>query len=429
MSNLDDDFSHLAANQHQLKRWLVVMAAGVLLMLIWSISAKLDVVSIAQGEVIPADKVQTIAHLEGGVIRRVMVKEGQTVEAGEALVELESTAFGASVAELALRLDSFKADLWRINAELVGAETLVEPPEVSNELIEQAKQLFSARKQKLQNDVEVQKEEIVRREQSLNRIKARLENQQQRLKLLEEQITISDELVQQEIASRYEHINLLKEASALRSQIAEDKEAAVGADAEIKQAKSAADNILVDYQRELTETRDEAVRNLNELSERYKKYQDDLSRTVLVAPVSGVVKRIYLFTKGGVVGPGETVLDLVPDQSKVVVEARLQPQDIGYVGLGATALIRLNSVDAIRFEALKGEVVNISPDTLVDNDGNAYYVVKIETERDYFKKDAQRYPLVPGVMVTAGIVLGDRSILRYVLSPFLRSTYFALSER
>lgn len=429
--NDEPDFSVLAADAASSKQWIIVLLSSLVVLILWAAIARLDVVSIASGEVIPADKVQSIAHLEGGVIHSVFVKQGDRVEAGQALVELESTASGASVAELSLKLDSLKADVWRMDAELNNAEALdmATAPQVSAQLIQQSRALFTSRRDNLRNDIEVQAAEITRREQSLNRISARLENQKQRLVLLEEQVAISDNLVQQEIASRYEHINLLKEASRLRSQIEEDDEALLGAKAEITQARAAAANIPVEYRREINELRDESVRSLNELSERYKKLADDLSRTVLSAPVSGVVNQVYLFTRGGVVSPGQTVLDIVPNKSRIVVEARLPPQDIGYVAVGAKALIRLNSADSIKFEALEGEVITISPDTVVDENGNAYYVTQIATEQNYFSSAEGDYPLVPGVMVTSGIVLGKRTVLEYIFSPFLSSSTFALSER
>ena len=416
----NEQFDELVPDQQTQFRLIVVMAIGVLVMLLWAAWFSLDVVSIAQGEVIPGDKVQNVQHLEGGVIRKVLVKEGQSVVVGQPLVELESTSFGASV-----------ADLLRFDAELAQRDQLILPENhaISQELVEQAQVLLSASRQQLKNDVDVQKEEIVTRRQAISKIEARIRNQKQGLQLLEEQVAISQQLVDQEIASRYEHINLLKEASKLRSKIAEDEEAVVGARAEMNQAISAADNIIVEYLQEINEKKEEAQRTYNELNERLKKFKDELSRTVLTAPASGIVKRIYLFTRGGVVSPGATVLDIVPDESKVVVEARLQPQDIGYIKVGDLAYIRLNSVDAVKFGAIEGEVTNISPDTIVGDDGIPYYLVRVETEEDHFERNQLRYPLVPGVVVTAGIVIGDRSVLRYVISPFLQTTYFALSER
>ncbi len=430
-TDIHDDFEDLAPSQTVLYRLISSLSIGMLLLLLWAAFFTLDVVSIAQGEVIPGDKVQNVQHLEGGVIRNVLVKEGQLVQQGQALVELESTSSGASVAELGLKLASLKADLYRLQAEADKSDVLVLPDDhgLSDELFQQASALLQNNRQQLQNEVDVQQEEIIRRKQALSKIHARIRNQKQRLQLLEEQVAISQELVDQEIASRYEHINLLKEASSLRSQIAEDEEAVVGAQAEINQAISAADNIVVEYNQSINLEKEEAQRSFNELNERFKKFEDDLSRTVLIAPASGIVKRIYLFTRGGVVSPGATVLDIVPDESKVLVEAKLQPQDIGYIKQGDTAFIRLNSVDAVKFGAIEGIVSNISPDTIVGEDGIPYYLIKVETEQDHFVRKQLKYPLVPGVMVSAGIVIGERSVLRYVLSPFLQQTYFALTER
>ena len=427
-----EDFAELGELNHA-ARWLIqVICLGLLIFVAWAAYFTLDVVSVAQGEVIPADKIQSVQHLEGGVISKVLVAEGDLVEAGQPLVVLEATSSGASLAELQLRVDSLRLDILRTQAALRGDATLVfgeDSRSLSANMKEQAQALFMAQRHAHVNLIAVQDEEIIKRQKGRSQIEARLQSNKSRLTLLEEQISISENLLNSEVTSRYEHINLLKEANSLKSSIAQDVETNLALDAEVSQAKKTRDNMISDYEEILSSQLDQALRSYGELSERIKTYTASLDRTTLTAPTSGNVKTIYMFTVGGVVPPGATVLDLVPDSSQIVVEARLQPQDIAYVSTGDLAFVRLNSADAVRFGYLEGKVITISPDTLVSDQGVPFYQVRLSVERDYFERGDVRYPLVPGMMVTAGVVTGERSVLRYLLSPFLTTTWFALSER
>jgi adhesin transport system membrane fusion protein len=171
-------------------------------------------------------------------------------------------------------------------------------------------------------------------------------------------------------------------------------------------------------------------READELSERLKKFQDSLERTVLRAPVAGLVKSIHITTIGGVVKPGDTVIDIVPGEDKLIVEAQLPTQDIGYVQVGQEAILKLNSPSLQRFGHVIGKVIQISPDKLIrEEDGQPYYKVRIEPERSYFLREDQRYDVFPGTQIMASIRTGKRTIVEYFLDPFLGSFKEAMRER
>jgi membrane fusion protein, adhesin transport system len=164
--------------------------------------------------------------------------------------------------------------------------------------------------------------------------------------------------------------------------------------------------------------------------ERLRKFDDNLQRTVLRAPVDGIVKTLYLVTEGGVIRPGETVLDIVPEGDRLIVEARLPTQDIGYIHAGQKAVIKLTTADARRFGNINGEVVHISPDTLVTDKGQPYYKVRVATEDACFKgSGGEKYCLYPGMLVLVNIHTGQRTVLEYLFSPFFASMDSALTER
>ena len=166
------------------------------------------------------------------------------------------------------------------------------------------------------------------------------------------------------------------------------------------------------------------------MSERLKKFEDSLERTVLRAPVPGVVKSIHVSTIGGVVKPGDTVVDIVPGEDKLIVEAQLPTQDIGYVQVGQEAILKLNAPSLQRFGHVMGTVVHISPDKLIrEEDGQPYYKVRIEPERTYFLREEQRYDVFPGTQIMASIRTGTRSLIEYLLDPFLGDFQEAMRER
>lgn len=166
-----------------------------------------------------------------------------------------------------------------------------------------------------------------------------------------------------------------------------------------------------------------------ELTQRMQKFKDSLQRTVVRSPVDGTIKSLYVFTVGGVLRPGDPIADIVPAGDRLIIEAKLPTSDIGYIEEGQTAVIKLASADAMRFGGLDGNVINISPDTLVTPDGMPFYKVRIETEDDHFQRGSQKYNLFPGMQVMANIQTGQRTVLEYVLAPLLNSMDDAMQER
>ena len=194
----------------------------------------------------------------------------------------------------------------------------------------------------------------------------------------------------------------------------------------MQEAKAKLEGIRSSYKEEARQELEKKRRELDELTHRLRKYVDSLKRTVVRSPVSGVVKTLYVFTRGGVVKPGGTVAEVVPAGDRLVIEARLPTQDIGYVQVGQSAVIKLASSDDVRFGPLEGRVTNVSPDTLVTREGAPYYKVRIETGSDHFSRGNLTYCLFPGMQVTASIRTGQWTVLRYLLDPILFSLDDAL---
>lgn len=412
--------------------FLTVMMGVVLVFFVWSLVGRLDVVSFAVGEVVPSSQVKTVQHLEGGIVSAIKVREGELVKAGQPLVVLESTASGANVEELNVRIAALISDVARLTADVEGLDTPQFPPGFEGaqpDLVRQAMNLFTSRQHQFQTDMNVQRSLVNQRKREGDEISARLANTRSKLKLLQEQVGISEELLKEELTNRMLHLNLLKEAANLEGVISEDTAALARLEAAIEQENLNLNSVDERFRGDAHQELEDKRRSLEELTNRQLKFQDSFTRAVLVSPVDGVVMTLHVVTLGGVIQPGGKVADIVPVGDALVVEAKLAPQDVGYVHAGQSVRVKLASSDGARFDHLKGEVVHISPDTVETKDGATYYKVRIKTERDYFQTKGERYQLVPGVQVMCSIVTGSRSVMAYIAKPLLGTLDTALQER
>jgi len=399
---------------------------------LWMYIAKLDVVSATIGSVVPSSQVKTIQHLEGGIVSKIYIKEGQQVLANQPLLDLESTDSKANVGEMLVRLATLTVKMARLRAESNGSEVIIFLSEVEKrtpKLVQQERALFKARRESYLSGFASQQGLVLQKEQVIEQVSSRLVHSENKLKLLQEQISISDELLKDELTNRYNHITLLKDESILLSQIDEDKALIKGSEASLVEAQEKLNEIRLGYQANSRGELEESRREHGELSQRMEKLKDSLKRTVLRAPVDGTIKTLNVHTVGGVIRPGEVVIEIVPVDDILLIEVKLPPQDVGFVQVGQTAQIRLASADATRLGKLDGKVIHISPDSIVDEEGVAFYKVRIETEQNFFERNELKYFLSPGVQVSAGIVTGERTVFEYLFEPFLGGMEKALRER
>jgi len=408
---------------------------------IWAAVSPLDIVSDAVGEVVPSSKVKRIQHLEGGIVRKINVREGDRVTEGQPLVDLEATASDSTVAELTVRVTSLKAEVSRLEAESrwfegdgtdpysVELRLPAELLEQSPDLADQAAELYSARRDRLVNDINTQKEKVKQRIKDIEEISARIKSQRQNLTYVREQIAISEDLLKDGLTTRYKHLGFLKEESTLVSRIEEDKAALSRSRSTLAAAREQTDQIRNAYLEDVQESLRKSRRELLEFSQRLRKMSDNLNRTVIRSPANGIVKSIYVMGEGEVVQSGVTILDIVPAEDKLVIEAHLALGDIGYVQTGQPATVKLATGDARMFGNIDGIVKHISPDAITSPEEGTYYRVMVETENDRFEKDGRRYQLYPGMRVLVSIKTGERTVLEYLLYPYFDTLYQGLRER
>jgi adhesin transport system membrane fusion protein len=410
----------------------LLLAALVVALGLWMALARVDVVSQAPGEVVPSSQVKRIQHLEGGIVQRILVREGQEVSEGEPLVELESTASGADVGELAVRETTLRMRVLRLEAETNRAQSIAVPADLLEshpQVVVESQALFDAREAARTQEKAKARETVTQRAQAIEEIDARIRHGKTKLRLVNEQTALSAGLLKDNLTTRFNHLEFLRQKAEIEGALEEDSASLIRAQAALEEARAAETGLEAQWVADLREELEGARGEWKELRERQAKYQDTLGRTVLRSPVDGVVKALNFVTVGGVIRPGEVVADIVPLDDRLVIDARLATQDVAFVRQGQRAVVRLASQDAMRFGGLEGTVVTVSPDTLEDKEGNPYYAVRVETENDHFLRDGRAYRLFPGMQVTASIHTHRRTILDYLLEPFLGGLDQALGER
>ena len=412
----------------------------------WASISPIDIVSMATGEVIPSTQVKTVQHLEGGIVHKINVGEGESVKRGQALVVLEPIASSADVAELQVRLKSLRIDEARIEALTMRLKTPKFPSDLissDSALVANANEQFKAQIQRYNSEVVRQKEATVQQKEAtvqraheIKEISTRIQNQRDKLILLREKIAISEALMRDKLTNKFQHIDLVLQEQELSGGIKTDRAALARARSALKETESSfkeakAQTLYIksvfddDNQKALHEVR----LTLGELQERVKKFEDSLARTVVRSPVDGIVKTLHFVTIGAVIRPGDPIAELVPAGDQLIIEAQLPTSDIGYVAEGQQAVIKLASADAQLFDDLNGVVASVSPDTLMTPDGMPFYKVRIIPQKGYFERGSRRHNLFPGMQMAVSIITGDRTIMEYILGPLIWRFGDALKER
>ncbi len=381
----------------------------------------IEVLSLADGKIIPQGRIKFVQHLEGGIVEEILIKEGQKVETSQPLVILSKEKASSEFEEINSRLKSINLSILRVNSEKEKLNNIIIPDRMKNlfdnDLIKFENELLKSRKKAIDSE---RKSKV----SNIDKSKQNLINLKKRLKIVKEQESISEKLLKAEATNRLRHLELLRELSDVESKIDEQKSLILFNENELEKVNN-------NYDEQLNQELSALKKEKEELNKRIQKYSDSLNRTVLKSPVTGIVKLISVNSKGAIVAPGVTVVEIVPDNEKLIVEAKLPLSEIGYISSGLDAKIRLNTPEGSRFRALEGKVVFVGADRISVSDKNeeSYYLVKIETKETSFNKKDENFELFSGVPVIVGIITGKRSFVDYFLTPFKNKVSFALSER
>ncbi|MCM2972052.1 HlyD family type I secretion periplasmic adaptor subunit [Larsenimonas suaedae] len=427
--------------------WVVL--AFLLTAITWAALAHVEVVTRGTGEVVPSTRLQTVQNLEGGIVRDIFVSEGDIVEQGQPLVRIDDTRAGADLAERESTLSGLQAQIAQYDAELDSvtiehsAEQWLDQVSISEtspaldsefreahpSLAQGAIAAYRERLRGLQAQLSQAREQITQRQQELRELQAKVESLNRSYQLSRQELSITAPLVKEGVVSRVDLLQIQRQVNDLRGELESTRLAIPSKRSELDEAISKRVDVAQQFRVRSADALSEARARLDSLRQGRSSLLDRVDRTLVTSPVHGTVRSININTIGGVVEPGQSLMEIVPIEDQLLVEAKVQPKDIGFLRPGQPATVKFSAYDFTIYGGLKGTVERISPDTVQDEEGNSYYVVRLRTERNHLGAESDPLPIIPGMQATADIITGDQTILQYLLKPILRAQQGALRER
>jgi len=403
----------------------------IVFFIVWAKLAMLDERTRGFGRVIPSQRIQEIQNLEGGIMNELFVREGQTVEKGDILCRLSNEQAASYYRDAYSKAQEHRVAIARLTAEANDTEPIF-PKEVKEkdpQLIEDQMRIFKAQRDKLTIEISLLEDQYLQREQEVNEMIARRNQLKLSLDVAEKQRNIAKPLVEKQIHSELDYLRLEQTVVQLRGDmqalslgIPRVRRAAKEAHGRIEQAKA-------EYRAKALEEINTRRQELNSILENLSSGQDRVTRTDVRSPVRGVVKHIMINTIGGVVRPGQSIMEVVPLDDTLLIEAEVKPSDIAFLHPGQKAMVKITAYDFSIYGGLDGEVENISADTIEDEKGESHYLVKVRTKENAITYRGQHLPIIPGMTASVDILTGRKSVLDYLLKPLLKAKQNALRER
>jgi adhesin transport system membrane fusion protein len=399
------------------------VSACLIVALIWAKFAVLEEVTTGEGKAIPSSKVQVIQNLEGGIVTEIFVREGQVVNKGDVLLRLDATRFISNKGETEADRLALLARVERLSAEAEGR-----PLALADELVKEAPQLvedemalYRSRQQRLESEQNTLKEQLRQKTQELAEFRAKAQQYRSSLGLVQQELSMSQPLVAAGAISEVEILRLRRSAVEMRGSLEATNLA-------IPRAESAMQEIESKLNESTLTFRTEALKELNEVRTELKKItstsvaiQDRVSRTTVNSPVYGVIKLLKVNTIGGVVQPGDPMVEVVPLEDNLLIEARIRPQDVAFLHPGQKAMVKFTAYDYTIYGGLKAKLELISADTITDEEGNSFYLIQVRTDKSHLGNDDHPLLIIPGMVATVDIVTGEKSVLDYLLKPVLKA--------
>ncbi len=413
------DFISDVSPQRTFVMLLLVSSVSVLL---WAGLTKVDVIVRTEGQIIPAGKSQIVQHLEGGIVRKILVQEGQLVVAGQPLIEMADVQTRSNLGQEQSKLDALRGREARLLAELNGHNTIVFPKSLNDpNVIRVETSAWQARRAQLAEEVQVLQAQGTQKKNELTETISKRQNLLEELDLAKKQHQVIDGLRKNNAASELEVLDTQARIQRLRSQIAEATNSAPRLKAAQSESESRVKEAVARFRAEasseLTKVREELEKSSHEIGTNV----DRLDRNIVRTPVAGLINKLNVTTIGAVVRPSEILLEITPSDQRIVIQTRSNPNDRANLRRGLPARVRIGAYDYSTYGTFEGHVTEVSADTLTDEKGNRYYRVNVEVDvSTLMSRVRQPGVLMPGMAASADIAVGKRTIMSYILSPLMK---------
>ncbi|MCH9644595.1 MAG: HlyD family type I secretion periplasmic adaptor subunit [Gammaproteobacteria bacterium] len=429
---MQDAHLHTVKNIKKSRHYM--LAASVLFivfLVVWAYFSEIDEVTKGVGKVVPVGQTQVLQHLEGGIVEKILIREGERVKKAQPLMEIDDINYAALYREGLIKTASMRARVARLQAEAnntafsIDADFKKQYPNY----VESEYKAYLAYKNSIKYKVASATQRLHQRQTELKTITERIAKIKANLKLALEEHHMTESLYKDGAAAKVEVLRSERQLNELKGELTETKLNYSRIEQAILEEKSKINEIENDFKSQAAKELVVAKSRLAEQEEANVTLRDRAKRTILKSPVNGIVNVIHIHTIGGIIKPGEKLIEIVPDAKDLLVEAKISPRDIAFVTPGQEATIKLTAYDFLIYGDLRGVVEHVSADSITDKEGVSYYIVRIKADKSYLGTKEKPLPIIPGMTAEVNILTGKRSILNYILKPLLRGSSRALGEK
>ena len=425
---LEAEWSRIMQTPVKARGLLYSVTLVLLLLVIWSYFAEIDEVAKGDGKVIPSQQLQVLQSYDGGIVQEILVREGQAVKAGEVLLKVDPTRFMSSLEENTTQFAALAAKVQRLSALTQGNVLRFnrELRERAPTVVDNERKLYNSNLAELDEVAAGSDSRIMQRRQDVEEERANLSQYQNVLSLSKKELAVTKPLLASGAVSEIEILRLERQIVELEGNIAKSKvaiERGLNAiEEEIIKKEEARLKLVNRWNQALTD----ATAEMATLQQSQTSLEDVVSQAALRSPINGTVQRLLINTVGGVITPGSAVVEIVPQDDQLIVEAKVSPKDIAFIREGQQAILKFSAYDFTIYGGMSAEVQHISADAITNEKDETYYLVRLETKKSIANEVLE---ILPGMIVQVDILTGKKTVLNYILSPLFNVTASALRER
>ncbi len=408
--------------------WLIIVLIGTLLG--WAAYFEIDEVARGDGKVIPSSQIQVIQNLEGGILEELLVKEGDIVEKDQVLLRINDTRFSSPLRESQSQRGALQAKIARLNAEAEHKEFVISKDisDQDKEFWKSEKSLFLARQQGLQATVNILEQQKNQKSQEIRELKSKQNQLEKSRNLVQQELKITRPLVKQGIMSEVELLRLERQANDIQGEMETTRLGIPRIESALEEVKQKIEEAAVNFRSLAQSELNENKAKLSGLSESNVALEDRVKRTAVRSQVRGTVKQIKVNTVGGVVQPGMDLLEIVPLEDNLLIEAKVRPSDIAFLHSGQSAMIKFTAYDFSIYGGLTAKLEHISADSITNEKGEPFFLIRLRTDKNYLG-NVKHLPIIPGMMTTVDILTGRKTILDFLMKPLNKIRERAFRER
>ena len=413
---------------------LFTIVGIVFIFILWANFAKLDEITRGQGKVVPSSEVQIIQHQEGGTVKALLVKEGQTVEAGQVLMRLSDVGASSELGSTNTRVYGLLAKVQRLQAEAEGKGAPEFTDEVMNgapESVQEELNTFRANKSQLDSQISVLRSQLSQRRAEVSEVNTRIRDIQRVIGLTRQEMDMLAPLVARGSAPKRDVLQLEQQMASQSSELNGLRASLPRANSAINEAQARMNDITTTFKTEAQNDLTLATAEIKTLQQQLPALQDRKSRTEIRSPVKGIVKDIKVQTDegSGVIKPGDAVMEIVPVDDQLVVEANIRPSDIAFISPDLAATVKITAYDFSIYGGLKGHVTDISADTITNEKGESFYKIRVVTDQTSIKRNGNELPIIPGMVASVDILTGEKTVMEYLMKPLTKTLSQSMNER